>query len=346
MQRPVMKTIPVQKAVGTVLCHDITRIVPGGEKGPAFRKGHVVRKEDIATLLKLGKENLYVFEDQPGFVHENDAAKEIVECIRGRNLISTEPKEGRIDLKAACDGLLQVDVETLMAINMLGEITLATLHGQQFITKGRSVAGTRVVPLLIAQEKLQALKNLVKHPVLEILPLRAARVGLVTTGSEVSSGRIDDAFGPILRKKFSALGSTVVEQAFTGDDASKTAQAIRAYLAQGLDLIAVTGGMSVDPDDRTPRAIRESGAEIVCYGAPVYPGAMFLLAWAEGIHGRVPIVGLPGCVMYYKASIFDLIVPRLLAGADVTVRDIAGLGHGSFCSQCAHCRYPICPFGK
>nr|WP_308584888.1 molybdopterin-binding protein [uncultured Desulfovibrio sp.] len=346
MSKLAMKTIHVHDAVGSVLCHDITRIIPGESKGPVFRKGHVVREEDVEVLLQVGKEHLYVFESLPGMVHENDAAARVISAVSGGNLTCTEPKEGRIDLKAACDGLLRVDVPVLNRINSLGEISVATIHTMQHVTKGRSVAGARVVPLMIEDEKLRQLESFVDGPVVEVLPLRRARVGVVTTGSEVFYGRIQDAFGPVLRKKFVALGSTVVGQTLTSDEVPMTAGAIRDFLEQGADFIVVTGGMSVDPDDRTPTAIRASGAGVVSYGAPVYPGAMFLLAYAQGAAGRVPVLGLPGCVMYHKASIFDLVVPRLLAGIEVTAADVAALGHGGFCSQCEECRYPVCPFGK
>lgn len=346
MSKPAMKTIHVHDAVGSILCHDITKIVPGESKGPVFRKGHVVRKEDVEVLLQVGKEHLYVFESLPGMVHENDAAARVISAVAGGNLTCTEPKEGRIDLKAACDGLLRVDVPVLDRINSLGEISVATIHTMQHVVKGRSVAGARVVPLMIGDEKLRQLESAVSSPVIEVLPLRRARVGVVTTGSEVYYGRIQDAFGPVLRKKFAALGSTVAGQTLTSDEVSMTAGAIGDFLKQGADFIVVTGGMSVDPDDRTPTAIRASGAEVLSYGAPVYPGAMFLLAYARGAAGRVPVLGLPGCVMYHKASIFDLIVPRLLAGIDVSAADVAALGHGGFCSQCEECHYPVCPFGK
>ena len=346
MSKLAMKTIRVHDAVGSILCHDITRIVPGESKGPVFRKGHVVREEDVEVLLQVGKEHLYVFESLPGMVHENDAAARIIAAVAGANLTHTDPREGRIDLLAACDGLLRIDVPVLNRINSLGEISVATIHTMQHVTKGRPVAGARVVPLMIEDEKLRQLESFVNGPVVEVLPLRRAKVGVVTTGSEVFYGRIQDAFGPVLRKKFVALGSTVVGQTLTSDEVSMTAGAIRDFLEQGADLIVVTGGMSVDPDDRTPTAIRASGAEVASYGAPVYPGAMFLLAHAQGAAGRVPVLGLPGCVMYHKASIFDLIVPRLLAGIEVGAADVAALGHGGFCAQCEVCRYPICPFGK
>jgi len=346
MSKLAMKTIRVHDAVGSILCHDITKIVPGESKGPVFRKGHVVRQEDVEVLLQVGKEHLYVFESLPGMVHENDAAARIIAAVAGGNLALTDPKEGRIDLLAACDGLLRINVPVLNRINSLGEISVATIHTMQHVTKGRPVAGARVVPLMIEDEKLRQLESFVSGPVIEVLPLRRAKVGVVTTGSEVFYGRIQDAFGPVLRKKFAALGSTVVGQTLTSDEVPMTAGAIRDFLEQGADLIVVTGGMSVDPDDRTPTAIRASGAEVASYGAPVYPGAMFLLAYAQGAAGRVPVLGLPGCVMYHKASIFDLIVPRLLAGMEVSAADVAALGHGGFCSQCDECRYPICPFGK
>lgn len=346
MSKPLMTTIPVRDAVGTVLCQDITRIEPGKSKGPVFRKGHVVRAEDIDILLSVGKEHLYVYEPQAGLVHENDAAERIVAAVAGKHLERTAPREGRIDLKAACDGLLRIDVPTLTAINSLGEITVATLHSLHFVNRGRAVAGMRVIPLLIEDAKLQAMERLVTGPVIEILPLKSAKVGVVTTGSEVYSGRIQDAFGPVLKKKFAALGSTVMGQMFTNDEERMTAEAIRTFLAQGADMVVVTGGMSVDPDDRTPSAIRASGADILSYGAPVYPGAMFLLAYAQGAAGRVPVLGLPGCVMYHKASIFDVVVPRLLAGLELGAEDIIALGHGGFCSQCPECHYPVCPFCK
>ena len=341
-----MKTIDVHDAVGTVLCHDITRIIPGGEKGPVFRKGHIVREEDIPVLLDVGKEHLYVFEPTPGLVHENDAAARIIKACAGQGLTFSEPKEGRINMMAAHTGLLHIDVDMLARVNSIGEITLATLHSLQLVHKGQAVAGTRVTPLLIEEEQLLTMEKLVAKPIIEVLPLKAAKVGIVTTGSEVFHGRIKDAFGPILKDKFAHLGSSILGQTLTNDDTAMTSKAIREFLAQGADVVVVTGGMSVDPDDKTPAAIRDAGTNVVSYGAPVYPGAMFLLAFADCPQGRVPVLGLPGCVMYHKASIFDLLMPRLLAGLDVTAEDIARMGHGGFCSGCAECHFPICPFGK
>ncbi len=342
MSRISMNTIPVRQAVGTVLCHDITRIEPGGTKGPVFRKGHVVREEDIPVLLSVGKENLYVYTPLPGHLHENDAALRIGKAVAGRNLTFSEIKEGRINFLASTHGLLSVDVPALCSVNSYDEIVLASLHTMQEVHEGQAVGGTRIIPLLIDEEKIIRLENTVSSPVLEVLPFRPLKVGMVTTGNEVYTGRIQDAFGPVLKQKFENLGSTIIGQTFSDDSVEMTVSAIRSFIDQGAEMVVCTGGMSVDPDDRTPSAIRAAGGNVITYGAPTFPGAMFLLAHI----GNIPVLGLPGCVMYHKASIFDLIVPRLLAGVPVTRQDIVSLGHGGFCAGCGDCRYPRCAFGK
>ncbi len=338
-----MRAIPVEQAVGTVLGHDITRIVPGGSKGPAFRKGHVITREDIPTLLTVGKENIYVFDLAQGLVHEDDAAVRLSRAAAGQGLQFSRPSEGKVALSAAHQGLLKVDVARLEELNAIEDIVFATAHTNQTVPAGRTVAGTRVVPLVIEDEKLTRAELVCAgKPLIEVKPFRSLRVGMVTTGSEVYHGRIQDAFGPVVRRKFQELGSAVFRQIVVSDDVPMCVAAIRQLLAEGADMIVCTGGMSVDPDDQTPASIREAGGRLVCYGAPVLPGAMFLLARI----GQVPVLGLPGCVMYHQASIFDLIVPRLLAGEEVTRRDLAALGHGGLCMHCPECRYPVCPFGK
>jgi hypothetical protein len=337
-----MKTIRAVDAVGSVLCHDITRIEVGGKKGPIFRKGHIVRPEDIPVLLQVGKENLYVYTPRSGVLHEDEAALRIGNAVAGSNLRFSEIKEGRVNFLATCQGLLQVDVPALTRVNSMDDIALATLHTLQEVQQGQAVGGTRIIPLLIDEQKIIALEKATPQPVLNVLPFQPLQVGIVTTGSEVYAGRITDAFGPVLRKKFTGLGSTVLGQTITDDSVAMTAAAIRDFVAQGASMVVCTGGMSVDPDDRTPTAIRAAGGRVVSYGAPTFPGAMFLLAYI----GDVPVLGLPGCVMYYKASIFDLVVPRLLAGLPVSREDIAALGHGGYCNSCKECHYPQCAFGK
>ena len=338
-----MKTVPVQEAVGMVLCHDMTRIVPGESKGPAFRKGHVIAQEDIPTLLEIGKEHVYVLNLEKGRIHENEAARRISRAAAGPGITLTSVCEGRVNFTAS-PGLLDVNVEALNRINSIEEVVLATMHNGQQITEDRDVAGTRVVPLVVDEAKVEQVEAICsEYPyVVGVRPFIHHKVGLVTTGSEVYSGRIKDKFGPVIRKKFDKLGSSVMDQRLTSDDPSMTRDAILAFIAEGAEMVVVTGGMSVDPDDQTPTAIRSTGADVITYGSPTFPGVMFLYADLDG----VPILGLPGCVMYYRASVFDLVVPRLLAGEKVTREDIVGMGHGGFCATCDVCRYPVCPFGK
>ncbi|MCU0602847.1 MAG: molybdopterin-binding protein [Desulfobacterales bacterium] len=339
-----MKSVPVHDAVGMVLCHDVTRIVPGEFKGPAFKKGHIIAPRDIELLLDMGKASVYVYDLAEGYLHEDDAAARIASAAAGPGLQLTPPSEGRVNLTASREGLLKVNSAALARINSVEDIVFATLHSNLPVGRNRAVGGTRIIPLVIAEEAVRRVEAVCREhaPVIEIKALRALRVGIVTTGSEVFHGRIEDKFGPVLHGKFAELNCPVLGQVFASDDPAMTAQAIRKFVEDGAELVAVTGGMSVDPDDRTPAAIRDTGARIVTYGAPVFPGAMFLLAYM----GAVPIIGLPGCVMYHRTSIFDLIVPRLLAGECLAREDFLELGYGGYCSGCAKCTYPHCGFGK
>ncbi len=340
----MMKSIPVQEAVGRVLFHDITRIVPGEFKGRAFKKGHVIREEDVPKLLKLGKDNIYVLDLHEGFVHENDAALRIARAAAGEGITFSEPSEGKVKLVSSRNGLLKVNSAALREINSIEQIVLATLHSNQQVSVDAPIAGTRIIPLYTDNDRVLAVERICKNdgPVVEIKPFRSLKVGLVTTGNEVFHGRIEDKFGPVLRAKFEGVGSSVIDQIFTPDDQSVIAASIRQLLDEGAEMIVASGGMSVDPDDRTPASIRATGAEVVTYGAPTFPGSMFMLAYI----GDVPIIGVPGCAMYHKATIFELIVPRILAGERVTRADIVELGHGGYCNGCEECRYPCCSFGK
>lgn len=358
-----MKLIRTVDAVGAVLCHDVTQIIPGKFKGPAFQKGHIITQEDIPVLLSIGKENLYVWEKQEGMLHEDEAAAILRDLAINEHMSASEPKEGKIELKAECDGLLKVDSRALYAVNSTPQMMIATRHGNTPVKAGDKLAGTRIIPLVIEEEKMRELKEKVRRvnggsPILALKPYVRKKVGIVTTGSEVYKGRIKDSFTPILEKKLAEFDTEIVGHEITDDDDRMTTAAIRKLLGLGADLVLCTGGMSVDPDDRTPLAIRNTGARIVSYGAPVLPGAMFLLscldsgscdpARQEGgrpVSPRV-ICGLPGCVMYAKRTIFDLLLPRIMADDPITAEEIASLGEGGLCLGCETCTYPNCGFGK
>lgn len=339
-----MKVIDTVDAVGHVLCHDITQIIKGKTKDARFKKGHVVTAEDIPVLLSIGKDHLYVWEKKAGMLHENEAAEILGQLCRNENMVTSDIKEGKIELKAACDGVLKVDIERLDAINELDEIIIVTRHNNTPVKAGDKLAGTRVIPLVIEAEKLQAAQKIAgKEPILKLLPYKKGRVGVVTTGNEVFMHRIEDTFTPVIVEKLESYGLTMAEHHTVNDDPEKITAAIQDLLDKGMDMIVCTGGMSVDPDDMTPSAIRATGAQMVSYGAPVLPGAMFLLAYYKG---EIPIMGLPGCVMYAKTTIFDLVLPRIVAGEKVKKSELTRLGHGGLCLGCPVCHYPVCSFGK
>lgn len=339
-----MKLMRTEDAVGQVLCHDITQIIKGVTKDAVFRKGHVIREEDIPILLSVGKENVYIWENDENMLHENDAAQILYEICRGEYMHPTPVKEGKIELVADIDGLLKVDDAKMRLINGMGQLMIASRHGNFAVHKGDKLAGTRIIPLVIEKEKMEKAKELcAPEPILHLLPFVHKKVGIVTTGSEVYHHRIKDEFTPVIYEKLAEFDAEVVGQIFCDDDHEKITAAILTHIENGADMVVCTGGMSVDPDDRTPLAIKNTGADIISYGAPVLPGAMFLLSY---YNGRIPVVGLPGCVMYERRTIFDLILPRLMADDPVTADELAALGQGGLCLNCEVCTFPNCGFGK
>lgn len=339
-----MKLIKTKDAIGCVLCHDITQIIKGVSKDAVFKKGHVVKAEDIPVLLSVGKDYLYVLEDETGMIHENDAADILTKLCQGDNIDHGSVKEGKIELFALCDGILKINREELTSINQLGQMMIASRHGNTFVKKGDKLAGTRIIPLLIEEEKMQKAKQLAPLPIFNIKKIKNKKIAVITTGNEVYYGRIEDTFTPVIKEKLAEYEQTIMAQTILNDDHSKiTATILKMIEEKKADMIICTGGMSVDPDDRTPLAIKNTGAKIVSYGAPVLPGAMFMLAYYQQ---NIPIVGLPGCVMYAKRTIFDLVLPRLLADDKIESEELAKLGEGGLCLNCEHCTYPNCGFGK
>ena len=339
-----MKCIETKNAVGHILCHDLTQIIPGEYKGARFRKGQILTEDDIPVLLSMGKEHLYVWEMREGVLHENEAAERLCAILMNEKMTRTEAREGKIELYAASDGVFLVDSERLLSINSIEEITVATRKGNFMVRKGDKLCGMRVVPLAIEEEKLKEAEAAAGGaPVLSLVPCRLKTAAVITTGSEVFRGLIEDRFTPILTKKLEAYGIRVISRVVTDDEKEHIEREIRSAKTSGADIILCTGGMSVDPDDQTPGAIRACAAETVTYGAPVFPGAMILLAYFED---GTPILGLPGCVMYAKATVFDLIMPRIAAGIRLTKKDFTALGEGGLCLGCSPCTYPHCPFGR
>lgn len=339
-----IQTIRVEDAVGKILSHDITRIVKGESKGPSFRKGHIIKIEDIPELLKLGKENIYILDLEQTDVHEDNAGIRLGTAVSGIGTTWTGPKESRVNIYAEHEGLLKINIPALEAINDLPEVILSTLPNNTVVKKGDLLAGTKVIPLVVPEQTVLTAENICSQAgwVVKVLPFLSCKVGVVITGSEVYKKRIRDGFGPVIKEKAEAYGSSLLGVEFAPDDVEMIASKINKMSDDGADMIIVTGGMSVDPDDVTPKAIRMTGAKVEKYGAPALPGAMFMLAYL----GDIPIMGVPACGMFFKITIVDLLLPRLLAGERVTRRDIVALAHGGLCKACPECRYPNCTFGK
>lgn len=341
-----MKLIRTEDAVGSVLCHDLTQIIKGVTKDAVFRKGHVVQPEDIPVLLSIGKEHLYVWEADESMLHENDAARILCDICKNNMMDESPVKEGKIELAAAADGLFKVDSARLRLVNSFGQMMIATRHGNTPVKKGDKLCGTRIIPLVIEKEKMQRVRELCSdEPLLQLLPYKIKKAAVLATGSEVFHGRIKDTFTPVLEEKLAEFNVDVVYKQVLDDKPEQITAAIKnAIEEKGAEMVLCTGGMSVDPDDRTPLAIKNTGARIVSYGAPVLPGAMFLLSYYG--EDQVPVLGLPGCVMYAKRTVFDLMLPRVLACDLVTADELAALGEGGLCLNCAVCTYPACGFGK
>jgi molybdenum cofactor synthesis domain-containing protein len=340
----MLRKVKIEKAIGMVLGHDVTKVIPGKSKGPAFRRGHIIREEDIPELLSIGKEHIYIMELGEGEVHEEEAAVRIAGAISGPDIEFSQPKEGRVNLIAKTHGLLKINVSLLKKINTLGEILVVTRHNNTVCKQGMMLAGTKIVPLYTTEAKVAEVENICRKSgkVIEIKPLRKKKVGVVITGNEVFKGIIQDKFGEVVRKKCEALGSGTNFYTIVPDDVNKIAQAVNEAKTSGSEVIVVCGGLSVDPDDVTVEGVRKSGARIISYGAPVMPGAMFLYALLD----KVPVLGAPAVASHNPTTIFDLMLPRVLCDEPIRRQDIIALGHGGLCLNCETCSFPVCPFGK
>jgi len=340
----MMKKIKIEDAVGMVLGHDVTQIIPGEYKGPRFKRGHRIKEEDIPEFLKIGKEHIYIMDLKPGIIHEDDAALRLGQAFSGKNVEIIGPSEGKVTFHSNVDGVLKINLPLLHRINLSGNIILSTLHGHTPCTPGRAIGATRIISLTTPETQIEKVENWCEKygSVIEILPYRVLNIGVVVTGNEFFHGRTEDRFDDKVGQKIVNYGSQIVKKLVVPDDIQQISKALLEFQDANTDLILITGGLSVDPDDVTRAGIKRAGTKIIFYGTPVLPGAMFLY----GMLGKKPVLGLPACVFHHKTTLFDLIFPRILAGEHLNRREISLLGHGGFCRNCDPCHFPICPFGK
>jgi len=339
------RKIKLQQGIGTKLAHDVTEIRPGEFKGPAFRRGHTVCEEDLCHLQRLGKRHLYQIELAADEIHEDQAAGLLADALAGEGVVwDDDPKEGKIELFAGVDGILRIDETALSAFNMVDEVMCATRHSNSLVSAGDKLAATRAIPLVMKRVVIERAAAIARQngAVLAVQELSVFDAGLVITGNEVFEGLIEDRFAPILTGKVTALGSNVKAVRHVPDDAEAIRDAIASHLGSGCNLILLSAGMSVDPDDVTRQGIASAGATELHYGAAVLPGAMFLVAYI----GDTPLLGVPACGLYHRTTALDLILPRMLSGEHIGKKELAFLGHGGMCLDCDECTYPHCPFGR
>lgn len=339
-----IKRVSAEDAVGMVIAHDMTQIIPGEYKGPAFKKGHIVRAEDIPLLKDIGKEHIYLIELTNNQLHENQAIERISKAVMGSRVHATEPAEGRINIKADVDGLLKVNEQAVKAINMVEHAVVSTLHSNTVVKKGATLAGVKVIPLIVEKKMVEDVETIAVQysGIITVLPMYNLKVGVVITGNELYYGRIQDKFAPVLINKIDHYGANLLRIEYTPDEAEKITQAIMNFKTEGADIIIAAGGMAVDADDVTAEAIRKTGAEVITYGTPVLPGAMFMLSYL----GDTTLIGMPSCGTYSKVTVLDCVLPRVLAKEKLTKAEIAAMGCGGLCMDCSICTYPQCPFGK
>jgi|AntRauTorckE6833_2_1112554.scaffolds.fasta_scaffold00244_11 molybdenum cofactor synthesis domain-containing protein len=338
-----IKKISVDKAVGHVIAHDMTQIIPGEYKGARFKKGHIIKKEDITVLKDMGKENIYVLNLDKETLHEDQAAYKMAEVLKSEYIKLDDPHEGKISLISKTDGILMINKDLLFKANSESDILITTGHTNAPVKKGEVIAGVRINPLTIEVKKINKVLSILNEGKLfKINPYKNLKVGIAITGNEVYSGRIEDKFLPTLKNKLKKWGGKLLDHKYVPDDPEKITESLLELKKEGADILLTGGGMSVDPDDVTPLGIRNTGANIIKYGVPVLPGNKLMVAYLD----QVPILGLPACVIFERTTVFDIVYPRILSGEKITKDKLVKLSYGGLCHDCPVCQYPHCSFGK
>ncbi len=337
-----MKKVRVEDAVGMTLCHDLTEM-RDGFKGPAFKRGHVIAAEDIPHMLDIGKRTVFVWEENAGEIHEEDAALRMAAMAPVPGAHYTAPSEGKVLLVADAPGMLRVDTELLGKINAIGDLTVSTLPDHYPVKPGMRLASMRIVPLVTQEAQIEKAEALCQgNKLLDLLPYKPLKTGIIITGSELYHGRVQDKFEAVARKKLAAYPGEVLGAVLCDDDLEMLVAAARDFLERGADFLIFSGGMSVDPDDLTPSAIRRLGCAVIRNGVTSQPGNMTLIAYL----GDRPVLGVPGAAVSLPTTIFDVMLPQIYAGIQFTREDLIRLGNGGLCQLCPACHFPNCTFGR
>lgn len=321
-----MRKVDFKNAIGNRLAHDICEIKGTDIKQVAFKRGHLITAEDEDYLLELGKQHFFILEDgDENLVHEEDAAHIMFETINNGDFTPSPVSMGKISFLAKTDGFLIVDKQLLTEFNCLGEISAASIPNMRYVTKGQEIASMRIIPLFTTDRKIEQIKSFARaQEIFKIAPIENTKIAQITTGSEVANGLIEDGFNPKLKEILNRYQLTIDEYQIVTDDKQQIKTKILEAKANGAELILVTGGMSVDPDDLTPGAIKAAGTNIITYGTPIIPGSMFLY----GILDQTPVLGLPGAVIFEQQTAFDLLLPYALTNTPISNYQIMEMSVG------------------
>jgi len=325
-----MKKVKAENAVGKCLAHDIIRYGPA-LKAILFKRGHMVRAEDVEKLKDAGNYFVYVDDGKENGVHEDEAATRMARVLACENISYTRPNKAAVSLLAEKNGLLNVKADVVKKINLIKDFVFATQANNVGVMKGDVVGVVKIIPLTIDERRMRKVEEILKKnkPILRVVPPKVKKIGIITTGTEVYEKRVKDGFGTVLKEKLASYGLGIEESVVLPDDEDKIREKIIEFKKKGYELILVTGGMAVDSDDVTPAAIRGTGADVVSRGVPTFPGSMIMLAYLD----CVPVIGLPACVIPDKRTSFDLLLPRILAKEKITREELAEMGHGGLIRQ-------------
>lgn len=340
-----MRKVKTEEAVGLTLCHDVTEM-RDGFKGAAFKRGHVIRQEDVEKLLDIGKKHIFIWEENADEIHEEECAAMLSEMLAAEGTHYTPVSEGKVVMIADRKGQFRVDTDNLYKLNSIEDITVTSIPDHYPVNPGDKLASMRIVPLVTKKSNMELAKRLCsEHSIFELKPYKELNVGVVITGSEVYSGRIIDKFEPVVRSKMDKYPADILGVKICDDDLDMITGAAKELIDKGADLLIFTGGMSVDPDDLTPTAIRSLGAHIVSHGVPAQPGNMTLVAYGES-DKEITMLGVPGAAIKMPATVFDVLLPQIFTGEPITQEDLIRLGDGGLCHNCESCHFPNCTFGR
>jgi len=336
-----MRSVALENAVGLQFGHDITEVnVAKKIKGRAFKKGQMIVKDDLERLRDLGKNIIYVLEGNEEEVHEDEAALMVAPLIAGNHVTyDSEPKEGKISFYADCKGLFKVDVERLYRINSLEIPSLPTLHSNFSVGPNQQIAAFRIIPLFCQNSIIEEIKAKLETPLIEVKPYLYNKAGIIVTGNEVFKGRVRDAFIPRISQILKPFDVDVIRQEVLPDEKNRISACIKDF-SNECDIVFVTGGTSVDPDDQTVAALADAGVRFNQQGNPIQPGNNFTI----GYKGNTAICAVPAAAIHFRATALDVFLPRLLVGERISKEDVYRAGHGGLCHFCEKCHYPVCPF--